>query len=93
MYRAPTTAMEFLFAAEEEEKFDDEYDDYGEFENEAAGLIELVDHEAVKFAGGAEFLVDEAAVIGDADFCGHQAVETRVKHIAQKFNGVVDFFG
>jgi hypothetical protein len=34
-----------LFAAEEEEEFDDEDDDYGEFDDEAAGLIELVDHE------------------------------------------------
>jgi len=57
-----------LFAAEEEEEFDDEDDDYGEFEDEAAGLIELVDHEAVELAGGAEFLVYGGAVVRDADW-------------------------
>src|SRR5437016_14288841 len=65
-----------LLAAEKEEEFDDEDDNDGEFEDEAAGLIELVDHEAVEFAGGAKFLVDESAVVWHADFCGGQIVET-----------------
>ena len=82
-----------LFAAEEEEEFDDEDDDYGEFEDEAASLIELVDHEAVEFAGGAEFLVDECAVVRDADFGGGQVVEAGVEHVAQEFDGVVYFLG
>jgi hypothetical protein len=42
-----------LLAAEEEKELDDEDDDYGEFKYEAAGLVELVDHKPVKFAGGA----------------------------------------
>ena len=82
-----------LFAAEEEEEFDDEDYDYGEFEDEAAGLIELVDHESVEFAGGAEFLVDEGAIVRDADFCGGQVVEAGVEHVAQEFDGVVHFLG
>lgn len=36
-----------LFAAEEEDDFDDQDDDDGKFEDEAAGLIELINHEAV----------------------------------------------
>src|SRR5258708_34596759 len=82
-----------LFAAEEEEEFDDEDDDDGEFEDEAAGLIELINHEAVELARVAEFLVDESAVVGHADFGGGQVVETSIEHIAQEFDGVVHFFG
>src|ERR1700747_1364810 len=67
-----------LFAAKEEEEFDDKDDDYGKFEDEAAGLVELVDHETVEFAGGAEFLVNEGAVVGNADFDGNQVIEARV---------------
>ena len=82
-----------LFAAEEEGEFHDEDDDDGKFEDEAASLIELVDHEAVEFAGGAQFLIDQAAVIGNPNFGGDQVVEAGVKHIAEKFDGVVHFFG
>src|SRR5580765_2644495 len=87
-----THPLRRLFAAEQEDDFDDEDDDDGEFEYEAASLIKLVDHEPVEFAGGAKLLLDQAAVIGNADFRGDEVVEAGIEHVAQKLDGVVDFF-
>src|SRR5215475_7652410 len=81
-----------LFAAEEENDFDNQDDDDGEFEDETAGLVELVHHEAIELAGRAEFLLDQTAVIGNAHFGRNQVVEAGIEHIAEEFDGVVDFF-
>jgi hypothetical protein len=42
----------------------DEDDDYGEFEDEAVGLIELVDREAVELAAVRSFWSTRAATLG-----------------------------
>src|SRR6516165_5029655 len=81
-----------LFAPEQENDFDNQDDDDGEFEDETAGLVELVHHEAIQLAGRAEFLLDQTAVIGNAHFGRNQVVEAGIEHIAEEFDGVVDFF-
>ena len=46
------------FAAEEIDQLDDQDDDDHKFEDEGAGLVEFVDHEAVELFGGLELLLD-----------------------------------
>src|SRR5262249_29311305 len=77
---------------EQEDDFDNQDDDDGEFEDETAGLVELVHHEAIELASSAEFLLDQTAVIGNAHFGRNQVVEACIEHIAEEFDGVVDFF-
>ena len=78
---------------EEVDQFDDQDYHYHQFEDEGAGLVELVDHEAVEVFGGLEFFLDEVFVVGDADFLGAEFVEARGEHVAQELDGVVGALG
>src|SRR5690348_4772353 len=64
-----------------------------QFQNERARLIELVHHEIVKLAHGAELLVHEVAIFGDAKPRGCQAINTGIVDIAYKFDRIVDALG
>src|SRR5271170_2205195 len=77
------------FAAEEVDEFDDQNDDYHQFEDESAALVEFVDHEAVELFGGLQLLLDQVFVVGDADFQRRELVEAGGEHVAEELDGVV----
>src|SRR5215471_1687264 len=82
-----------LSPTEEKYEFDDKDDYDRKFEDKAAGLVELIDHEPIELAGGAELLFDQAAIIGNTNFYRNQIVQASVEHVAEELDGVVDFFG
>src|ERR1700758_1458331 len=84
--------LEWL-SPKEEDQLNDEDDDDGEFEEEGAALVELIDHELVEIFRGVNFLLDEILVIGDADFGGRKLVEARCEHVTQELDGVVGMLG
>src|SRR5579863_9810947 len=81
------------FSTEEIDQFDNQNDDDHEFQHECTALVELIDHEAIKLFGGLYFLGDEILVVRNANFGRRQLVETRRKHVAKKFDGVVGVLG
>ena len=80
-------------SSEEVDQLDDQDDDDHQFQDEGAGLVELLDHEAVEVFGGLEFFLDEVFVVGDADFLGAEFVEARGEHVAEELDGVVGALG
>ena len=64
-----------------------------DLEDERARFVELVDHEIVELANGAEFFVDQIAIFVQADTGGSQAVDAGVIDVAHEFDGVIDALG
>src|SRR5580700_4118957 len=80
-------------AAEEVDQFDDQDYDHHQLQDEGAGLVELLNHEAVEVFGGLEFFFDQVFVVGDSDFGGAEFVEARGKHVAEELDGVIGALG
>ena len=76
-------------SAEEVDQFDNQNDHDHQFQHECAALVELVDHKTIKLFGGLDLLGDEIFVVRNADLGGCELIETRRKHVAKKFDGVV----
>src|SRR6478672_2449386 len=76
-------------AAEKKDKFDDQNNHDQQFQKKRASLMELFHHEAVKLFRGAQLLVHQVLVVNDTNLQRRLAIESRGKHVAQEFNGVV----
>src|SRR5271169_3100983 len=78
---------------EQPDQIDDQNNDHHQLQHKRAALVELVDHEAVEFFGGVDFLVDQVFVVGDADLRRGNFVEAGREHVAQELDGVVGALG
>src|SRR6267142_686340 len=59
-----------------------------QFQRKHAALVELRDHELVKFTGRLQFLADQRLVIVHADLGGNQPVDARIVCVADEFYSV-----
>src|SRR5271169_214125 len=75
------------------DQIDDQNNDHHQLQHKRAALVELVDHEAVEFFGGVDFLVDQVLVVGDADLQRGDFIEASGEHVAQELDGVVGALG
>src|SRR5580700_4064224 len=91
--RERTTRKLDRLPAEEVDQFDDEDDYHHQLKHEGAGLVELVDHEAVEVFGGLQLFFDQVFVVGDSDLGGAEFVEAGGEHVAEEFDGVVGALG
>src|ERR1019366_5054861 len=75
------------------DQVDDQNNYHHQLQHERPALVELVDHEAVEFFGGVDFLVDQVLVIAHADLGRGYFVEACREHVAQELDGVVGALG
>src|SRR5579863_9540689 len=87
-----TTILDWLAAEEVDELDDQDYYDH-QLQDEGAGLVELLDHEAVEIFGGLQLFFDQVFVVGHSDFRGGEFVEAGGKHVAEELDGVVGALG
>src|SRR5205814_1872414 len=82
-------ALSGRLAVEQQDELDDEDKEDCRLQDECSGLVKFVHHEFIKLAGGAELLVHQHSVIGNAHLRSRQAVEASKIHITQKLDAVI----
>lgn len=80
-------------AEEEIDELNEQDEDYDDLQEEAARLIEMLDHVVAEVFGGLEFLGHEVFVNGHADLGGCGPVRPRGKHVTEKLDGIVGTLG
>src|SRR5215472_317755 len=82
-----------LFSFKKVVQLDEKNDDDQRLQHERAPLVKLADHGLIQVGRGLEFLIHQVTVVGHADPGRGETIRTRVKHVAQELDGVVDPLG
>ena len=79
-------------AAKQVNQLDHQYRHYHQLQDERAGFVKRIDQKFVEFPCDAQLLLHQVPIVRHADFIRSDAVGSRIKHIAEKLDGVVGPF-
>src|SRR5579864_3262902 len=80
------------FSSKQEKELDDKNQHDDKLQQEAAALVELLNHEVVQLVRSPQLLVHQVLIIVYADLDGHHFVESGREHVADKLQCVVGVF-
>src|SRR6266567_213905 len=92
-YPSPLFPVLYSLPPERQEQLDQQDQHNGHFQQKPTALVELLNHVLVERVGGPKLLRDEVLVVRHSHLRCGKAIQSRGKHIAQKFDGVVGVFG